>query len=206
VVVSLLRCWRAVMSRRSGGVSCTADGGCERATTGMIWRRESRDATKRARVVRGAAQQEQGESASWVYSRGWSMEALTQLVKLELAGCCCGWACAVLELLLPITITHSPVRPRSLSGTERRQLTFDRLLGARIIFELLAIVDWYCCCQTHCQCSRWVYARGLCEGRVLLLLPCQVYAIKMCRVVPYAAAGELVHALADARGTFLGSR
>jgi hypothetical protein len=25
----------------------------------------------------------------------------------------------------------------------------------------------------------------------------------MCRVVPYAAAGELVHALADARGTFL---
>jgi hypothetical protein len=38
---------------------------------------------------------------------------------------------------------------------------------------------------------------------VLLLLPCQVCAIKMCRVVPYAAAGELVHALADARGTFL---
>ena len=42
VVTGELRCWRAVVSRWSGGVSCTADGECERATTGMIWSRESR--------------------------------------------------------------------------------------------------------------------------------------------------------------------
>jgi hypothetical protein len=70
------------------------------------------------------------------------MEALTQLVKL--AGCC-GWACALCShYCCPSpSLTHSPVPPTLSTGTGRRQLTFDRLLGARIIFELLAIVDWY---------------------------------------------------------------
>lgn len=63
-----LRCWRAVVSRWSGGVSCTADGDCERATTGMIWARESRDATSEQRWCWMPVQQEQ----SSVYSRGWS--------------------------------------------------------------------------------------------------------------------------------------
>lgn len=56
VVVGLLRCWRAVVSR-----SCTASGESERATTGIFWCREARDATRRASAQRSAVQQEQGE-------------------------------------------------------------------------------------------------------------------------------------------------
>ncbi len=45
--------------------------------------------------------------------------------------------------------------------------------------------------------------RGVVEACASSSAVSSVCAIKMCRVVPYAAAGELVHALADARGTFL---
>jgi len=76
---------------------------------------EARDATSE----RGwwcFSQQEQGERARWVYSRGWSggpdVDAASTKLDLWL-----GWAklCLSLLLLLPITITHSPARTHSLS-------------------------------------------------------------------------------------------
>lgn len=155
VVVGVLRCWRAVMSRWSGVVSCTADGGCERATTGMVWSREARDATERARVVRGAVQQEQGERVLVGFIR----EAGRGLTTSDKRVCLSSSSLAVAGLALcPSALTccccccPSPSPPAlHLPRDVRRQLTFDRLLGARIIFELLAIVAAAaaaagCCC------------------------------------------------------------
>ena len=140
VVVGVLRCWRAVMSRWSGGVSCTADVKSERATTGMVWSREARDATERARVVvRGAVQQEQGERVLVGFGfireagRGLTTSVCVCLSSSSLAGWLLwlGLRCAVpecphlllllLPLLLPITITittRSPSTERCAAATD----------------------------------------------------------------------------------------
>lgn len=85
VVVGLLRCWRAVVSR-----SCTESGESERATTGIFWCREARDATRRASAQRSAVQQEQEQGERLLVGLG-LFERLVDLtwvlkLKLELAG------------------------------------------------------------------------------------------------------------------------
>lgn len=110
-------------------------------------------------------------------------------------------------LLLPITnITRPLARSLALQLPRDawRQLTFDRFLGARIIFAIVAAAAR---CRSRVGLKQTVLRKGICawimRGVVEACASCAVCAIKMCRVVPYAGAGELVHALADSKVPFL---
>ena len=120
----------------------------------MESRGERRDRASEGGARRSAAGAGR-EGARWVYSRGWSgtddKRVCLSSSSLAVAGlalcpsaltCCCCCCCCC----------PSPSPPAlRLPRDVRRQLTFDRLLGARIIFELLAIVAAAaaaagCCC------------------------------------------------------------
>lgn len=109
------------------------------------------------------------------------------------------------HLLLPVTTITTRPLALQLPRDVRRQLTFDRLLGARIRFQSLLAIGAAAAaarCRSRGGLKQTVRKKGICawvmRGVVEACASCAVCAIKRtCRVVPYAAAGELVHALAD---------